>query len=122
MNRPTAENIAIWTVVIVGFFLVVMMDWAGLPQKWHAAIVGTAISFGGVVAAYQRKWRYRRFWISLGICFVVHILLMWIVFQRILAPVRTLGILIWSPIAFAEIILLVAVIPVIERKLRRKDK
>jgi hypothetical protein len=84
MNRTA--NLAIWMMVVVVFALIVMMDRAGMPQKWHAAMVGTGVTFGGVATAYQRKWRYRRFWISLGFCFLGHVLLMWIVFEKFGLP------------------------------------
>ncbi|SRR6266849_22485 len=121
MNRiVTTENLAIFVIVVVGMFVVVLMDRMGEPQKWHAAVAGTAISFGGVALVYQRKWPHWSFWVSLGTCFAAHILALWLVFDRLLAPVKTMGILIWSPIAFAEGIFLLGFVPVLERKLRHK--
>jgi hypothetical protein len=107
-------------MVVVGMFVVVLMDKMGAPQKWHAAIVGTAVSFGGVALVYQRKWPYWPFWASLGMCFAVHVVALWIVFERLLAPIKTMGILIWAPTAFAEAIFLVGLVPYLERKLWHK--
>ncbi len=109
-------------MVVLGLAMAIIMDQAGMPQKWHAAIVGTLVSFGGVSLVFQRKWSYPQFWIALAICFAVHLAATWVVFEKVLAHVKVIGILIWTPIAFAEGILLLGVIPVLERKLRREKR
>jgi membrane-associated HD superfamily phosphohydrolase len=123
MNRTRAtENLAVFVMVAVVLSVVVLMDGSGAPQRWHAAVVGTAVSFGGVALVYQRKWRHWPFWVSLGTCFAAHVLALWLVFDRLLAPVKTMGILIWSPIAFAEGIFLLGLVPFLERKLTHKKQ
>jgi hypothetical protein len=121
MNRTrTIENLATFVMVSAVLAIVILMDRRGVPQRWHAAVGGTGLTFTTAAVAYQRKWRYWPFWASLGMCFAVHVVVLWIVFERLLAPIKTMGILIWAPIAFAETIFLVGLVPYLERKLWHK--
>ena len=113
----TSENIYVVILTFVGLGIVVISDKIGTPQKWHAAIVGTMVTFGGVAWVFRGKWRRWQFWASLGVLFTIHILAMWLVFTQILASVKTLGILIWAPVAFVEGILLLGLVPLLERRL-----
>jgi hypothetical protein len=122
MKQKVTENLVIFVITTVGLCTIILMDHSGMPQRWHAAIVGTAVTFGGVMLVDQRKWPHGAFWLSLGICFVGHVVMVWVVFQQLLSSVRTLGILIWAPIAFAEGILLLGAVPIIERIVRRKNE
>jgi hypothetical protein len=114
----TAENVYVAVVCLLGFGLAVILDRRGMPQKWHAAIVGTCVSFGGVSWVFHARWRRPWFWLAFVICFAAHMLMIWVVFGQILAGTKYFGILIWAPIAFAEGIVLLGFIPALERRMR----
>jgi hypothetical protein len=124
MNLPykVIENRAIWIMVAVTMLAVILMDRMGAQQKWHAAVFGTVGPIGVVAFVCHHKWAYWEFWASLGICFAVHVFAIWYVFERLFAPVKMMGILIWAPIAFAETIFILGLVPVLERKLRPKKR
>ncbi len=124
MNKKylTTENVFICAAALLCLGMVILMDRIGMPQKWHAAVGGTGGPFVIVLLAYRRKWRYWTFWAALGICFAAHLVAIWVVFERVLAPVKVMGILIWGPIAFAEGIFLLGMIPILERRLRGEKK
>ena len=123
MSRTSViENLAIFVMVVVTMCAIIFMDRTGAAQKWHAAVVGTGFSFGGVALVYQRKWPPWRFWGAWGICFVLHVLAVWIVFDRLLAGIQRMGILIWIPIAFLEGVFLLGLVPALELKLKGRKK
>ncbi len=59
---------------------------------------------------------------ALSICLAGHILAIWILFQFVLWNVRTLGMLIWYPIAFVEYFVLLVLVKKVEEKLPGKWK
>jgi hypothetical protein len=56
----------------------------------------------------------------LAICLAVHSLTIWILFQYVLMNVRTLGLLLWLPVAFIETFALFVVVKQVEEKLTGK--
>jgi hypothetical protein len=121
-RASTRENVLIALSVVLALALVAIFDWRGMPQKWHAAIVGTIIPFMAVIARYRLRWRRWSFWISLGICFSVHSIAIWIVFKYVLWNVRGLGILIWAPVALVEMFVLLVVVRILEQSLTGKHE
>jgi hypothetical protein len=97
---------------------VIFLDRMGAPQKWHAAVYGTVLPLATVVSVCHHKWARWQFWASLGICFAVHLLALWYVFDKV-RPIKTMGILIWTPVMFAEGIFILGLVPLLERKLQR---
>jgi hypothetical protein len=104
-------------IVVVILTAVIFLDSMGAPQKWHAAVFGTVLPFATVVSVYHHKWAHWHFWASLGICFSAHLLAIWYVFDRVW-PIKTMGILIWTPVMFAEGIFILGLVPFLERKLK----
>jgi len=112
----TTENVLIIIVALIALGVVILMDRAGMPQKWHAAVIGTVVTFVGISLVFQRQWQLVVFWQAFGICFGVHLIALWLIFEKVLAPVHNMGILIWAPMAFGEGVLLLAMIPILERR------
>jgi hypothetical protein len=112
------ENVLIMAAVVVCIVVAAVMDNAGMPQKWHAAVVGTGLSFLGVAVVYKRNWRLTSFWIAFCLWFAVHLAVITWVFAVVFASVQTIGILIWSPVAFGEGLFLLKVVGMTERHLR----
>ena len=96
---------------------VIFLDRMGAPEKWHAAVYGTVVPFATVLSVYHHKWAHWHFWASLGICFAVHLVVLWYVFDKVW-PLQTMGILIWTPVMFVEGILIFGLVPALERKLK----
>ena len=105
---------------VVALALATIADRRGMPQKWHAAIVGTVVPFGVVVLSYRLRWRRWSFWASLAICLIVHTLAIWTIFQYALWDVHTLGTLVWTPVAFVEMFVLLVALKRIEDLLTGK--
>jgi ABC-type iron transport system FetAB permease component len=114
------ENIGILIGLVISLVLAVIADRRGMPHKWHAAIFGTTVPFGVVVLSYPLRWSRWSFWVSLGICLIVHTLAMWIIFQHILSNIQNLGILLWLPVAFIEMFVLLVAVKRVEEKLTGK--
>jgi len=109
-RSSTTENFAILVGIIITIALAITADRNGMPQKWHAAIFGTTVPFGVALVSYRARWTRWSFWSALAICLVVHSLIIWVVFQYVLANVYHFGWALWFPIAFVEaFVLLVAV-------------
>lgn len=108
-----------WTACAVAAIGALAMHKFGLPQKWHAAFVGTIAPFWYVAGVFRKRWGYSSFWQSLSVWFVVHLLLMWFVFSVVLRDVATIGLLFWIPAVMIEIVPLYFVVDVLERKLRQ---
>jgi hypothetical protein len=72
-----------------------------LPQKWDAAVTGTLAPFWYLTGVFRERWAYVRFWISISISFVLHILLTWVVFSVVLRT-DTMGIFVWIPAIMLE--------------------
>jgi ABC-type iron transport system FetAB permease component len=118
----TRENFGILVMALLALALATITDRRGMPHKWHAAILGTVIPFGVVVLSYPLRWSRWSFWVSLGICLIVHTLAIWIVFQHILSNIQNLGILLWLPIAFIEMFVLLVAVKRVEEKLTGKPE
>lgn len=97
-----------------------MMDRAGMPQKWHAAILGTLVLFAAILSIKRNSWSRPTFWASLGACFVANALLICFFFGVLLQGVATCGWIWWVPVPFIETVALLHFQPKLERKLRAK--
>jgi hypothetical protein len=78
MKSSTRENIGIVIALVLTVVLVTVTDRLGMPQKWHAAIVGTLTSFCVVVLSYRLRWSRWSFWTALGVCLTIHSIAIWI--------------------------------------------
>jgi hypothetical protein len=114
------ENLGILAIAVVGLAIATLMDHTGMPQKWHAAVVGTAVPFGVVIMSLRGRWSKWTFWEALTGCLLIHIFAIWIVFEYLLANVQYLGTLYWSPIAFVEVFVLLVAVKRVEEKLTGK--
>ena len=117
-SKSWAENTILIIMCIITFVAVRILDNAGMPQKWHAAIIGVLVPFYAIVIVRRTSWRRATFWASLGACFAVNLLLIWIFFEFVLWNVTTMGWLWWGPVAFAQTIVLLGLQPALEKKLR----
>jgi hypothetical protein len=108
--------------LVIALIIGEVMDRNGMPQKWHAAIVGSLLPFAVAIISYRRWWLRWSFWASLTICAVIHVIAVWFLFQYVFANIKNMGIVVWAPIAFVEtFVLLVAVKKVAEQMTGRHE-
>ena len=119
-GKSWAENTILIIMCIITFVAARILDNAGMPQKWHAAIFGTLVPFAAVVSIKRSSWHRATFWISLGMWFALHIFLICLFFGVVLAGVNIFGFLWWLPVVFIETIALLGLQPALEKKLRSK--
>jgi len=121
------KNKHVWTDRFVGICLVVatfaavtMTDRAGMPQRWHAAIVGILLPFASIISIKRTSWPRPTFWTSLGGCFVLNFLLIASFFEFVLRGVRVFGWIWWVPVAFVQTLGMLYLQPKLERTLRAR--
>lgn len=124
MKRPVprsavADTIVLVVVALATLGLAMLAQQYDMPQKWDAAIFGTLVPFAGVIGGLRRRWSLWSFWASTLICFVIHCVLIWIIFQYVLSDVQKMAIAVWLPIAFVELFVLLVPITALERVLRK---
>jgi hypothetical protein len=102
---------------ILALLLATLSDRAGMPQKWHAAIVGTEAPFFVILVMYRSRWQYWRFWAALMICLAVHGIALYIFFRHVLSNVQVLGIMEWFPVSFIEGFVLYVAVQKVEQRL-----
>jgi hypothetical protein len=120
LRSSTSDNIIFLIASVFAIATAEMMDQRGMPQKWHAAIVGTLLPFAIVIMNYRRWWLRWFFWASLAICFFIHIIFISIFFQYAIANVQSLGILAWTPIAFVETFVVIVAVKKLAEKIAGK--
>jgi hypothetical protein len=122
-NKSSSKEDAYgWVFVFLCLVAVIFADRHGMPQKWQAAIVGTFLPFAVVITTLRARWRHWSFWLSLGICFSVHIFIVFIFFEYVLINVQKLAILAWSPVALIEVFLLLIAVKRVEEKITGKPE
>lgn len=120
MRRSSRDNLGIFVMLLCLLALVIPADRMGMPQKWHAAILGTVAPFGVAILLYRLRWSKWSFWAALIISLVIHVAAMYVFFQYVLSNVRTFGWLWWTPVAFVETFILIVAIKRVEEKLTGK--
>jgi hypothetical protein len=116
------DNVVLLIACLLCLVILLLMSHFGMPQKWHAAIAWTAVPFSVMVMMYHRYWSQWRFWVSLSICLLMHIGLMWVIFAKLLADVKWLGTMYVIPFEFVELFILLGAVGMLMRKLGQRDK
>jgi hypothetical protein len=120
VRSSTRENIGVFVAVLIALAFATMTDRIGMPHKWHVAILVTIAPFAVVVLSYRLRWSRWSFWMSLTLCLTVHIVAIWVFFQYVLINVRNLGMLLWFPVVFVEMFVLLVAVKRVEEKLTGK--
>jgi len=102
------------TVLWIGTGLVlaaaIILDRQGFPQRWHAAIMWTAVAFGPAIVVRRKRWGSWSFWFVCTGYLSLHLGLMWLLFAYLLARVSVLGTLYVVPFASIEAFVLLALL------------
>jgi hypothetical protein len=115
------DSLAILIAVVIALALARIAHRYGMPQKWHAAILGTVVPFCAVIFVCPERWKRYSFWGSVAMWLVVHTLAIYFLFSHVLSNVRTIGTLFWWPVAFVETFALLAAVIWVDEKLAHKS-
>jgi ABC-type Na+ efflux pump permease subunit len=95
----------------------------GAPDKWITAVYCTIPTFAGTIAYFKNRWSSPRFWNTIAVSFVLHLILTWFVFAILLRQRDDVGFLVCLPFIFLECIVLYhLVLQVGEVSLLRTDE
>jgi hypothetical protein len=106
---------------VSAFFVALSADSRGIPRKWVTALFATLIPFGQVIYTRRRNLRWP-FWFAFATCLSVHLVIVWVFFQFVLADFKNFGILLWLPVMSAEIFVLLIAIKRIEKRVFGKNE
>jgi hypothetical protein len=107
-------------LAVIGTSVFLMAGWAdskGLPLKWVTALVGTIVPFAVMVFTLREGAVRWSFWAAVCVCLFVHLLVIWIVFQYVLASIRSLSPLFWLPVMLLEMFVLLITVSRVENML-----
>jgi hypothetical protein len=111
-----AENVLILCGAVIAIAAVTVADRHGAPQRWHAAVTGTVVPFLVIVWIYRMRWPRWTFWASLTTCLAVHVIAIYIFFAYVLRNVKSLALLLWFPVMFIEVFVLLVVVQRLDDK------
>jgi hypothetical protein len=97
--------------------IIAYVDSRGLDRKWATAFFGTIVPFGFVIYVHRQRLRRRSFWTSIVAWLVIHLTIIWIFFQYVLAAFRSVSPLLWYPVMLVEMFGLLIAIKRLEEKL-----
>ena len=98
-----SDGFIYFTVGLVASIIVMVL---GAPDKWLAAVFCTGVPFLGTVTYFRERWKSRGFWKIMASAFVLHLLLIWVVFGVILRQRDDVGLLVCVPGILLECFLL----------------
>jgi cation transport ATPase len=108
------ENSILVLVGVMAFWLAGLAHDRGIAQKWVTALFATVVPFSFVIYA-RRKALSRSFWMALLICLAIHTLVIWAIFEYVLAIFSHFSPLLWLPFMLVELFGLIIVSTRIER-------
>jgi hypothetical protein len=90
-KNAVSDNAVEWMIAGLALAALIIFGRLGMPQKWHAAIMWTAVAFGPMTITLRRRWKSWSFWAWWTIYLGLHAALMWVVFALLLTKLRVLG-------------------------------
>jgi hypothetical protein len=105
-------------VFVVGSVGTFIMGTRGLSEKWMAAtIYCTAVPFLTTIFQLRKKVSPKALWTTLAGAFLVHVLLLWVLFGVILRQTNSVGLLVCLPGIFLEVVILIQCVKLVEKRL-----
>lgn len=101
-HTEVSENAISWMVMGLVLVAAIIFGRLGMPQRWHAAIMWTVVAFGPATMMRRKRWRSFSFWGKWAIYLSLHLLLMWVLFEFLLAKMAVIGTLYAVPFAAIE--------------------
>jgi apolipoprotein N-acyltransferase len=88
--------------ILVTVILCLLILFLNLPDRWFAAIYCTVPTFGGILSLFRKRWPLPRFWATIAVSLIVHLALVWWVFEFLLKSTRDVSFLPCVPFIFLE--------------------
>jgi uncharacterized membrane protein len=88
----------------------------GAPDKWLAAIFVTVVTFAGMLSYFRESWASKQFWTIMACAFLLHLLLIWMIFRVALRRKEDIGLLICLPGILLECFLLYHAVKFFQRQ------
>jgi hypothetical protein len=107
------QVIAFSLSVIIGIVIVAL----GGSDKWLTASFATLVPFIAIISSFRDRWGLVRFWLTLGILFMIHMMLIWLIFGVLLRQRTDVGLLICVPAMLAESSILYYLVKALEARL-----
>lgn len=98
-RRERRGNKVTFIVVLVGALVIGAIK---ADDKWLSALFMTGGTFAGMISFYRRLWRSSKFWWLMAGLFLVHLLMMWVLFGVALRQRSDVPLLVCVPGAFLE--------------------
>lgn len=103
-----------WSSIVFGMSVIIYLDSHGYPRRMGTAVFGMIGPFVPVALAFRRRWDKFSFWKSFLLCFLMHAILLWVLFMYVFGRGWAPGWGLWSPVAFVEVFVLLAVVKRVE--------
>jgi hypothetical protein len=71
-KNVVSDNAVEWIVAGLALAASITFGQLGTPQKWHAAIMWTAVAFGPVTVTLRKRWKSWSFWLWWTIYLSLH--------------------------------------------------
>lgn len=81
----------------VAFLASIAVMLSGASDRWLAAVVCTGVPFLGTITYFRPSWKLKAFWGTLGVLFIAHLFLVWLVFGVLLRERNDVGLVTCVP-------------------------
>ena len=108
------------TIAAVALAISIAGDQCGVPQKWNVGLGTTFLVFGIVIKQFPSDWKRPSFWLVICILLPLHLGILWLILSVVLSRATRVGTLAWSPVAFAQGVILFLLVSFAKQKFFRK--
>jgi hypothetical protein len=108
-SRKTKSKVSLSEQLIacsVTMIAAVIAGVVGAPDKWLAAIFVTVVTFAGMISYFRKSWPSKQFWAIMTAAFLIHLILVWVIFGVLLRQREDVGLLVCLPGILLECFLL----------------
>ena len=99
-SRKAKSNVSLSEQLIacsVTMIAAVIAGVIGAPDKWLAAIFVTVVTFAGMLSYFRKSWLSKQFWAIMAAAFLIHLILMWVIFGIFLRQREDVGLVVCLP-------------------------
>ena len=106
MSAHRENWLALVAIAAVALTISIVGDQSGIPQKWNVGLGTTFLVFGVVIKQFPSDWKRPLFWLIICGLLSLHFAVLWLILNVVLSRVTRVGTLMWSPVAFAQGVIL----------------
>jgi hypothetical protein len=108
------------TIAAVALAISIAGDQYGIPQKWNVGLGTTFLVFGIVIKQFPSDWKRPLFWLVICVLLPLHLGVLWLILSVVLSRATRVGTLAWSPLAFAQGVILFLLVSFAKQKFFRE--